>query len=374
MKPLFLYCSDTHLRSRRPDEQYAFQQIIDRAVRLRVDVVAAGDLFDRQANRSDAVTFAYRQLNRLTSAKLTFYYTQGQHDFDDPPWLHGHPSAVHMHKQEIDFGEVIAYGLDWQPFGKLQEELAEVPGAANFLVTHQVWGDWMGDIAAPQGEFAQIPGHVKYLATGDLHQWRLEQKRNADGAKMTVCSTGATTQQKISEPAEHFYALFYPDGRFAPQKLNSRVMIAADVMNRPEDVDRFVAEIDATLAEAAQRAAAMDLPAAMQKPYLRVTYSGTMPDALRRITRAVADRAILYPTELVPEEKTAAYKASAQAAGGGAAVTPISVLHEEVDRDDEPDVYELVERMLLASDQEQEFARWRSDQMGEAEKRAAADS
>lgn len=364
MKPLGLHASDTHLRARAGDEEHAFVQIVDAAIASKVKyVMLAGDLLDKQSNRARVITFLYQQLDRLEEAGIEVFYTQGQHDFDDPPWFSGHRWARHLHKQVRTFDGVGFYGLDWQPFGKLQEELAEVTDDAQFLVCHQVWSNWMGDIAAPQGSFEQIPDHVTHVHSGDLHQWKLEQRKNSGGKKMTVLSTGATTQQKIDEPTSHHYALFWPDGRLEKKTLNSRVMIDSTLMTQPADVDQFMAELEGELASAYQKAAAMELPEALHRPYLRVNFGSKLSDVVRRVEKAVKDRATLYFRQSVPEEKQAAYKAAKAAKGD--AVTPLSVLHEEVDKEEQPAVFELVSRMLTAADKDMEFAKWRSEALGE---------
>lgn len=369
MKPHTLYCSDTHLRHKRGDEQFAFTQIVDAAIGTRgvKRVIVAGDMLDKQSNRSRVISFVMKEVDRLEAAGIEFWYTQGQHDWDDPPWLSGHRWARHMHRQTVEADGCCFYGLDWQPFGALQEELKEVPEGADALVCHQVWSDWMGQVTNPQGAFAEVPGHIKLLLTGDLHERRLERRKNADGVKMTVVSAGATTQQKIDEPADHFYCLVFPDGSVEHKRLKSRVMIDWSVMNRSEDVDRFAAEIEPELASAAQKAAAMDLPADMCRPYLRVTYSPRLSDTVRRVERLVGDRAVLYFKELLPEEKVEAYQ-KARKGDKGAAVTPLSVLDQEVDKDESPQVYELVSRMLQATDKELELSRWRAEFMGDAQK------
>ena len=95
---------------------------MEAAIKQKVSkFVAAGDLFDRQTNRSGPVTFFHRELDKLEEAGIDFYYLQGQHCSDDPPWLAGHRHAVHLHKQVIDLDYHTAYGLDFQPFGKLRK-------------------------------------------------------------------------------------------------------------------------------------------------------------------------------------------------------------------------------------------------------------
>ena len=365
MRPDVNLTADAHLRDRRGDEFFAFEQIVDEAIKDKAPLIAAGDMLDRQSNRAKVIAFFCRQLDRLEEAGLPFYYIEGQHDLDDPPWFSAHRAAEHIHRKKIEIGDWVIYGLNWQPFGKLQEELAEIPKDVNLLICHQVWADWMGSVTSPQGEFAQIPGHVTHVFTGDLHEWKLERCKNADGKKMIVCSPGATTQQKIDEPYEHFFAKLHPGGQFLQTRLRSRAMIDWSIMSRTEDVDAFVAEIDAELSVAEQRAAKLDLPKELAKPYLRYTYSARLGDVVRRVEKAVKDRAILFPKETIPEEKVVEYE-KVKKAVKGEAVTPLSVLGQEVNKDENPAVYELVEKVLSATDPEQAFAAWRSDYMGDS--------
>jgi len=374
MPPVGLHASDTHLRARAGDEEHAFTQLVDAALAHKVSYVClAGDLLDKQSNRSRVISFLAGQLGRLHDAGIAVLYTQGQHDQDEPPWFTAFPWTEHLHRASRWADGVRLYGLDWQPYGKLQEELAEIPADTQVLVCHQVWGDWMGEVAGPQGSFAQIPGHVKFVHTGDLHQWKLEKRENADGAKMTVLSTGATTQQKVDEPAEHHYALVHRDLRVEKKTLNSRVMLTSGHLLRPDDVDAFIARLEPELAAAYQLAAARELPEALLRPYLRVVHASRLTDVVRRVEKAVGDRARLSFKQLVPEDRREAYRAAQARFDAGQAVTPLSVLHEEVDKAEKPGVYELVSRVLGAQDQEAEFARWRAEYMGEAEAPPAED-
>lgn len=372
MKPIALHCSDVHVRHGRPDEKYALSQIVDAAIAQRVDVVAAGDLIDKQSNRADAITFFYRQLDRLRAAGRKWYYTQGQHDFDDPPWLSAHPAAVHMHKKALQFSDdgLVMYGLDWQPYGRLQDELAEVPRHCTLLVCHQVWADWMGGEAGPQGSFAQVPAHVTHVHTGDLHMWKLERHANAGGKRALVLSTGAVAQQNVTEPASHYYALLYPDGRFERRPLKSRVAVDCPPILKQEDAEAFMAALEPLLAESAQRGGAMDLPPEMATPVFRVTYTSRMPDVAARVEKAVAGRARLAFKQLPPPEKEEAYAAAAASAGSDA-VTPIALLGEEIDRAEHPDAYALAELMLAPGDKAAAFAKWRAEFLGDGPEPAA---
>lgn len=367
------FCSDLHLRNRQGDEQYAFEQIVDAAVARMTHLFVAGDVLDCQTNRSSPIAFLYRQLDRLEEAGVEAYFIEGQHEWDNPPWFSGHRWAKTLHKQLVEIGEHTYYGLNFQSFGKLQEELAEVPASADFLICHQRWSNWMGEITAPQGEFAQIPANISRVYTGDLHQWKLETHRNAGGKKMVCCSTGATTQQKIDEPHEHYYAILDENGNFVRRRLKSRVFVACGVLNTTEDLDEFIATFEEQLATAVQRGAAADLPGNLLKPVMRVTYGHSIPDAPHRIDRVAAGRAFMRYKALLPEGKAQARAESViasdaqgkpkKASGAGEAVTPLGMLAAEVDKETEPDVYELVSRLLQAGDQQAEFLKWKQEQM-----------
>lgn len=361
--PGLLLCSDLH-SDRTVDTHFAIKQIVDLAIEKRVEgVVAAGDNTDKQTQRSDPIVAFFRQLDRLQKAEIPFYYLQGQHDFDTPPWLSGHRWAQHLHKQVITIGDDTFYGLDFQPFGKLQEELEEIPERCNFLIAHQGWDEWLGFDNAPQGSFAQIPGHVDYVYSGDLHQLKDERNKNRVGNKIRTWSTGATTQRKADEPSEHYVAIYHK-GKFTPHKLKSRVFVDASVMIRQEDVEDFITGFEGTLAKAMQRAAGAEYPQEMLKPRFRVTYAADLGDVVRRIDKIVADRATVLYREIPPEAKKETMKLSK--AAKGLAVTPLSVLPDEVDKEEDPATFELVSRLLQASDYEAEFAAWRMEMMGEA--------
>jgi hypothetical protein len=221
----------------------------------------------------------------------------------------------------------------------------------------------MGEICSPQGAFAEVPGHITRLFTGDLHKFVLEQHQNADGRPMVCCSPGATCQQKIDEPTQHYYVLLREDGSFVRMPLKSRVMIDWPVMQTKEDLERFPAEIEARLATAQQTWAAADMPDELAKPYLRVTYNHTLTDAERRVTRSVNERAILTFKEQPPEVLVSVFESRLPP---GAAATPEAVLPEVLDPEDDPQAYELATRLLAPGDAQAAYARWHAEFMGVA--------
>jgi hypothetical protein len=77
----------------------------------------------------------------------------------------------------------------------------------------------------------------------------------------------------------------------------------------------------------------------------------------------VGDRAILYWKETPPESKQPG-KVVARP-GKEQAVTPLSVLGDEVDKDEEPELFGLCSMLIEAPDHEQAFASWWLEATGE---------
>jgi DNA repair exonuclease SbcCD nuclease subunit len=86
---LLLHVSDTHLGATRPgklreremDFYEAFNEVVDIAIRERVDaVIHAGDFFDEPRPTPQAYLFAYRALRRLREHGVELLVVAGQHD------------------------------------------------------------------------------------------------------------------------------------------------------------------------------------------------------------------------------------------------------------------------------------------------------
>jgi len=374
-KVLAVMFGDSHLQESawasskiQGDSMYSLEQIFSYAIRNKAKaVVGAGDLIDKQRNRAGPINYFHTQIDRLEEAGVPFWFIEGQHDMDDPPWLSGHRWAKHMHKEEVQLGNFKLYGLNYLAFGELQEALDNVPDDTDMLVCHQTWGDWMGDIASPQGDFSQVPV-VKLLFSGDFHKFVLEKAKGKDGQKIIVCSPGSTCMQEINEPPEKYFIAFMDDGTFQRVKLKTRRMIDWPVMNRPEELNAFPEQIEGELASAAQKAAGLELPDNLTTPLLRVTYSNRLEDAVRRVEKVVAGRAHLFFKELPPEEKLA--KMSIAKKEKGEAVTPLTELPKEVDQEKEPDVFSVVQRLLTTAqaggNPKDELLKWRSEYLEDA--------
>jgi len=110
----FLHVSDTHLgysayrkatedgiNQREMDAYSAFEQFVDYAIKNKPDlIVHAGDLFDSVRPNNRAITFAVKQINRLSKKGIPFVVIAGNHEH---PKLKetGHIFSIFDHMENV---------------------------------------------------------------------------------------------------------------------------------------------------------------------------------------------------------------------------------------------------------------------------------
>lgn len=349
------------------DAYYGFEQAVDLAIAHKCDaLVAAGDLLDIPRNRPGPINFLHQQISRLEAGNVRFEFIQGQpnHDQCDPPWALGHPWARHIHKktQTLTSG-LTYYGIDFQPRGRLQEELSEIPAGTDLLVAHQAWADWMGDITNPQGEFAEIPV-VPMVVTGDLHDYKMEKHRGKDGQEMTVCSPGATAIQAINEPEAKYVVAVNMEGQLGRIRLKSRRTMRATVIDDELALERFLDEGLILVKELIRKSAGFGLPGHLLKPLLAVPYCYDVPGVIRRIQQVFGEHCHLFFQEFRPDKTSTDAGMQSAAAGVGEAATPLGLLDQEVDPVINPEANALLRRLLPLKGKDlitQEVQKWRQE-------------
>lgn len=353
--PPIVYVADVHtekhLRAGRPifgDDAFALKQAVDLAVDRRAAAfIGAGDLVNRQQTLAYPLKVWEAAIRRLRQAGIPFFFIEGQHDLDDPPKLAyaGARTAAgyHLHRKIVRVGGLRVAGLNFQPPAGLRRALAAIAKAKpDVLVCHQVWAEWMGTVASPQGSFADVAG-VRLMVTGDLHETRVERHRGADGRPYTVVSPGSLTQRSIDEPAQKHAVVVGADLAVELVPIRTRGVLDCRPVADEDELDALVVSLPGAV-EALRRA---DLPDEIRAPLVRVTYAHGLPDVRRRVERAVGKACHLVWNALpAPEEAEAAEAV----AGGRGALTTLAALDEEINRDREPDAYDLVHRFLTAGD------------------------
>jgi hypothetical protein len=365
-KPIAVVFADAHLTRRTwkhrnitGDTDHAFLQIVDYACEHDLPLIGAGDLIDRRVNEPHPIITLTRFLETLREHEQPLYYIQGQHEADETPWLSLGVTTRHLHRQRLEIAGVVCYGLDFQPADRLRGELDQIPADADVLIAHQVWGDFMGSVTLPQGEFADVP-HVKLLVTGDFHQtvYRTDC-RNREGRPLAVFSPGATCQMNIAEPDEHYFGVLWDDLSIHPVQLNSRQKLEFHLTTE-EDLERFLEDCPAELAGCQEFAAGRKLPESLRTPLWRLTYHHRLARVPERVQAVVGDQAHLFWKELPREPPP---DAPTLQPGQTQALTLEDRLPECLDKTKRPKTYELASRLLNAVDPELEAEAWYQEEL-----------
>ena len=393
-KNFALIASDLHLKKRtwsnRPiegDAYFAWEQIVDTAIREAVEVVIlAGDILDKQINGSGPIVKLQEGIEKLGAAGIKTLFIQGQHEYQEMPWASLSKHAIHLHRNEATsldpFIEVAGYtiaGIDFQAKERLQDELSYVaetlksPPEKTILVTHQVWEEWMGERALPQGKLADVnnwlPG-LGLLITGDLHESRLEDE------PLRVLSPGSTCMQSISEPEDKYvYLLSSSDGPLDPQSTTSDVSRGSSagsleirrsaLLGRPfidwpfmgtvEDIEDCIREYYTVYEDSQSHAEQHSIPEEICKPLVRFQYGHSLSGEVHRLEKLVGDTGHIFWKEHVPKDVVAD-----EIITSGDHVTMESLL-KSVECNDS--VRQLAERLLAGGDPNQELHRWHKEQL-----------
>ena len=338
------------------------QLVIDEGVSV---VIGCGDLLDKIVNRAGPPAMLADFDNRLGG--VPFYFVQGQHERDDPPWL-SLTRAEHIHGRTITLHDNRkVYGLDCLGPAALAESLAGIPADTDILVAHQMWAEWMGNIARPQGRLADVP-NVSAVWTGDWHDHRLEAITAADGRALLVLSPGATCKQAIDEPDRHgvvIYDTTKPPGQLDAYRciwLHSRPVVRVGPIMTEEEAEATVAGVvglaaDAVLAFAKEvEQTGLEPPAGLFEPLIRLEYSSAFADLPSRVEAAFARDEVtahLFP-KVIRGEQSAAVQAST------APTSLTEALPLVLDVAGEPEAHELAASLLAAGDEyESALNSWR---------------
>jgi len=306
-RPLALFTADNHLDIgawvHRPklrwDSRLAFEETCSIAIKKEVEAVfVAGDFWDARKPPSEVIDFVRGQLDRLEQADIAFYFIQGQHGLASPPWL----SAVHgwprwLHRSSTLLGSSInIYGIDWTPPERIGSQLKDVPPGTDILVMHQVWSDFMGDIAICECGFEDVPVATT-LFTGDYHKAVYHGPdagfKGASGQPLEIISPGSTNRRSIDEPQVKRVRLYSDDGSWSSVALRSRPFIAMDIANKG-DLTKMAKKWSGFVAAVKERSTKIKLHQELQLPIVWVRCLETLEGAMSRVEEIVGDDAEIF--------------------------------------------------------------------------------
>ena len=365
-----LVTSDLHLSSRvwthRPiegDSYYAWDQIVSLAVDHGVEaVILAGDILDKQVNVSEPIHKLLAGVRTLTEKGIGVYYNQGQHEYQESPWLQAATKAVWLHEQSTSFDGWQIAGCDYQNNEeKLKQFLkSELARESPILVCHQVWQDFMGDMAKPQGCFNDIPPNVKYLITGDYHMNLIHHHGG-----LTVLSPGSTHMRSIAEPEDKkvFLIKNYDKKHNMTEKLiieslplYSRRCIRLNIAKAKGSWEALRLMTEAELAKAAAYAEDNVIPAEIAMPLLHLLHTSNDIELVGRFKQHFESKAHLFFKQ--KEEKQIGVEEQDVQVISGDRIGMMQCVDACVSKSEKPLVHNLVLTLLQSPDPEQALQQW----------------
>jgi hypothetical protein len=286
--PVALFFADSHLDhhnwSNRPtlcgDSVHSFSFLADKACELEVPMIGAGDLIDVRRPEPYVIGKLRDSLDNLQSCGIPFYYIQGQHELDrDNPWLQAvHPHTTHINKSTIELRGVKIYGLDWTAVDNLSAEIKAIPSDTDVFVCHQVWHEFMGDMAY-EGHLADAD--VEHIFTGDFHENSeifADPYSSGDSKSAFVISPGSTNMRKITEPAKKYYYVLYDNMFWESYLIPTRYVLRYEVYTAL-DLENVAADIEVQLSTVVRKHNEdNNLPPNLCKPIVHVKYSDDVVD------------------------------------------------------------------------------------------------
>ena len=379
-KSFALVASDLHLKKRtwsnRPiegDSYFAWDQIVDTAIREAVEVVIlAGDILDKQINGSGPIVKLQEGIEKLGAAGIKTLFIQGQHEYQEMPWASLSKHAIHLHRNEATsldpFIEVAGYtiaGIDFQAKERLQDELSYVaetlksPPEKTILVMHQVWEEWMGERALPQGKLADVnnwlPG-LGLLITGDLHESRLEDE------PLRVLSPGSTCMQSISEPEDKYVYLLSSAGGYLEIRrsaLLGRPFIDWPFIGTVADIEDCIREYYTVYEDSQSHAEQHSIPEEICKPLVRFQYDHSLSGDMHRLEKLVGDTGHIFWKEHAPKD----FNEEDSVVVSDNHITMESLLQSVECAED---VRQIAERLISSGDPAEELKRWQKEQFDES--------
>jgi len=162
------------------------------------------------------------------------YTILGQHDRNDPSWFTVDGiTGESLHKQTLDIGGTVFYGLDNIPKFMLQEELNNVPEGVDYIVMHQ----FLKDVAPEHAwdlDSAWIPPHVKGVISGDVHNGT-----TIDYGMGEFHYTGGLVPQRVNEIGNVHSFIIVEDGKVKRQVVKPDRVFESITIESDEDLTKL---------------------------------------------------------------------------------------------------------------------------------------
>lgn len=361
-----LWVGDLHLCERTyagretqiGDPQYAWEQVIERALELKktspafTHVFLAGDVFNSKQPDPATVSMFRKGCAKLNKQDIVIGVIQGNHDWRPVPWATAIcPYVKHLHQKTIKVGKLTVAGLDY-----LADELVDLALAAmepaDILLCHQRWAEFAFEGAMLS--IKNIPWKCQVFS-GDTHK-RILLRKDLNNVSVAI-SPGATYMRKSDEPAEHFLFELTQEGRWLQYPLQSRRVLRQELQT-DDEVDVFLDNLPEALNKLAD--SAKELPEQLRTPIVVIRPGKLGPKAKHRVMAALRGVAHLFWSTVAEDDDEEAVQEAA--AGGSTAF--LEAAQQRFKK--KPITFGMLKRIWNSSNPREELNLMRKEKFGDA--------
>jgi predicted MPP superfamily phosphohydrolase len=228
-RPSIVFAADLHFdetgawkyRGITGDAQHSFEQIVGFCCEHKANILAlGGDILDKPTPRPETIKFLRDQFEKLSGDEVQVVYVLGQHD-GRQDWPSIHPDPVHLHGLVYDVDDFMIYGLDYMRPAEFMATYATLQApSGSFLLCHQVWHEFMGNVRQAELSMAQLP-FAMHLLAGDYHVHTELSYKALNGSMGVALSPGSTHVRDVAEEeTKRFYAIYNDANPFRVESIN----------------------------------------------------------------------------------------------------------------------------------------------------------
>jgi hypothetical protein len=328
------------MRELELDSLFALRALKDLILQLKAEsqdeyhnLILAGDIFN-EPKTSGRVFDAFGVFcSDLWKNNVKTWFIQGNHDRQptyskDAVPLASACGALNLHDVLMPMDDLQVLGFDYASPEQIKERISKC-AACDLLVLHQPFEAVLGFDGAWDLNFEHIPERVRNVCAGDVHQ---TVKIKMPGNQGWFLSPGAMHPCDISQGGDHGIFVRPKNGEWEFRSIISRPVYKFEVTpgDLPEP-EEFLAS----------------LPPSAREPIVALTHAPELCDYIERLRTASIGRAVIIAQPSYSGKALATQSAIKEASSmASEQITLGQALPFILHKQDEPEVYDLVEELL----------------------------
>ena len=357
---MLVHTADWHVKahtwSNRPDikgdSEFSIKQIVDFCLKTKADLLVAGDIFDVPRPDNVSVRLVQEAFHRLVQEGVQVSYLCGNHDpiswCDTSPELQS--GVCHIQLGECDYifpdGSRLA-GFDYIHKSVIEETFSTIPEDVQMIAVHQFFKE-SGSHGSAQCSLDDVPDHVKLVLAGDIHK-KLDYT-NELGQRLLY--PGSPIPTKISDCGDKGFWLIKSVDDVEHIPIFSRPFIEFE--SDGTDLDKIVKQVKKLRVEFLKKTkgvADKELLDEVSKPLVKFAFIiDDTPGLDKKLAEKLDGAGFVFPYPVSRQSKAVLEAIQTTDIEELKTATFLTYLKEEVDKDESPELFNVLESFLSGAE------------------------